>query len=165
MRKNPGDALGPVQSPLFEDTIGIDDAADDEVSDTEPVPSDEPDAPADSGGHTMPVNTAEAMPRDELVDTMISVINSGNAELIYKFIEEQYAASALAEGDVETRVEVFMDVHESTGEMRVAISDEGDEGEIVLILQTRRSLDRQRFVITLDTQPPNKIVRVNIDRI
>ena len=153
------------QSPLSDDTVTPDDAADDEDSDTEPVGSDEPDARADSDPDTMPVNTAGTIPRDELVDTLINVINSGNAELIHDFIQEQYAMSALTEGDVETRVEVFMDVHEATGEMRVVNSAEGDEGEIVLVLQTRRSLDRQRFVITLDTDPPHKIVRVNIDRI
>ena len=137
----------------------------DVIPDNEPVRPDEPVVPADSSLHTVSVDTAPVLPRDELVDTLISVINSGDAELISSFIREQYAASALTEGDIESRVEVFMDVHETTGEMRVVTSDEGDEGEIVVILQTRRSLDRQRFVITRDTDPPHKIVRVNIDRI
>ncbi len=157
------DTAEPEESVAPDDAV--DETVDDAVSDIDPVPSDEPAPPADSGPHAMPVNTAEAMSRDELVDTLISVINSGNAELIYKFIKEQYAVSALTEGDVETRVEVFMEVHEATGEMRVVTSEEGDEGEIVLVLQTRRSLDRQRFVITRDTDPPHRIVRVSIDRI
>ena len=50
-------------------------------------------------------------------------------------------------------------------EMRIVTSEEGDDGEILLVLQTRRSLDRQRFVITRDMEPPHKIVRVNINRI
>ncbi len=154
------DAAPAEQPPFSTDTVATDDALD-----TDPVPSDEPNAPADSRPHTTPESTAGVMPRDELVDTMISVINSGDAKLIHSFIEEHYAGSTLAEGDVETRVEVFMEVHETTGEMRVVTTDEGDEGEIIVVLQTRRSLDRQRFVIALDTDPPHKIVRVHIDRI
>jgi chromosome segregation ATPase len=147
-------------------TNDVTDEVTDEVTpDVEPVLPDEPHVPADSGLLTVSVDTAAALPRDELVDTLVSVINSGNADLISSFIKEQYTASALTEGDIETRVEVFMDVHESTGEMRVVTSDEGDDGEIVVILQSRRSLDRQRFVIIRDNNAPHKIVRVNIDSI
>ncbi len=145
-------AASPQDSPVSEDAVSSEEMipADDDVVHDEPAPHDEPDTPA--------------MAIDELVDTMINVINSGNPELIASFVAEQYSESALAEGSVAARVEVYMDIHEATGEMRVVTSDVGDEGEIVVILQTRLSLDRQRFEIIRNTNS-HKIDQVNISRI
>ncbi len=70
--------------------------------------------------------------------------------------------SALAEGSVEDRVDIYMSVYGESGEIRLVECEQESPSEIVAIVQSKLSLVRQRFEIICESTPPQKIIVVNI---
>jgi len=135
------------------------------LQDTPSTPVEEPvsqPAPTDDAG---PAGPSPERDPEELIQGLIEAINSGNADIIRKFVEEEYSESALADGGVDQRVDVYMSVHEEGGECRVVSFDTSSDGDIVALVQSRLSLARQRMQIVREQSPPRKILLVNIDEV
>ena len=140
-------------------------AADPEpLADTPSTPLEEPVEPAPTD-HTPPADPSPGRDPEELIQSLIDAINSGNTDVIRKFVKEEYAESALADGGVDSRVDVYMSVHEEGGECRVVSRDTTPDGDLIALVQSRLALARQRFQIVREQRPPHKILMVNIDEV
>jgi hypothetical protein len=124
-------------------------------------PVDEP-APIDDAD---PADLSPGRDAEELVQGLIDAINSGNADVIRKFVSDEYSEAALNDGGVDLRVDVYMSVHEEGGECRMVSVDTTPDGDLVVLVQSRLSLNRQRMEIVRDQKPPHKILLVNIDEV
>jgi hypothetical protein len=125
------------------------------------------DAPVPAAGPKKAPAAEKGKDRDpeRLVKSLVAAINSGNAEIIRRFVSEEYAESALADGGVDARVEVYLSVHEEAGKIRLSEIEQDSENEIVAVVQSKLSLAWHRLEITRESTPPHKILVVNIDSV
>ena len=121
------------------------------------------DASPPQASRKRPAKKAKPREPEQLVKLLIDAISSGNEHTIRKFVTEEYSESALTEGGVEPRVDVYQSVYSESGALRLINLEQTGENALVAIVQSMSSPLRQRFEIMREPTPPHKIQVVNIE--